>query len=561
MSLSPIQGTKLDHQTKQGANRGSVSGANGNPSQTTTLEEKADSVSQKCFDDLNLAQKGSPAKDNNYEMYASDDDYEMFASPLPPPKKDSAYEMFVPDDEFVPYASFLPPPKPTQGSIHYLNGNVYKGETRNGKAHGQGELIYACGNTYTGEFKDDLPNGKGIFQEKDGNRYEGQLQNGKAHGQGKSIDKNGGVYLGEFKNGRRSGKGFFKEKDGTGYEGEFKDDLLNGKGIMAWKDGAWYEGEFKNGIPYSKGRFTDQFGNSFEGTFKNRRLHGDIIVTYKNEAPKTIKYNNGCRIDCDSSEIGSSYFFRLTFGLPLDRCQDGSHLWIYTDFLNRNGYQKYAPEFMELYEQFQLSSEEFGEEAKRIHKRVIDDHQSKLLLYGTTRHAMLLNLVPDPNDANFIICEIFNSGEGLETMHPRKIVRGKLKYQTMLQVRIPAASLTPEKIQLFLESPFEATNEATKDAYNAILGLEGAKILEQAPGKEIWKAPQKGPICLKGCLDTYGRHKMPEYYRMRYEMSAECLEEAQNNFSTEADIKLFETYSPPAFYKTIKKLRKLDIGT
>lgn len=60
---------------------------------------------------------------------------------------------------------------------------IYKGECKNGLAHGKGE---ASGrDVYRGEFKKGLPHGQGIYEWVSGAIYEGQWKKGKRNGQGK----------------------------------------------------------------------------------------------------------------------------------------------------------------------------------------------------------------------------------------------------------------------------------------------------------------------------------------------------------------------------------------
>ena len=76
------------------------------------------------------------------------------------------------------------------------------------KAEGKGKSIYEDNSYYIGQFKNDMPNGKGIYYDKNGNiRYEGDFVNGKREGFGKIIDEDGNYYIGQFKGGLRNGRG------------------------------------------------------------------------------------------------------------------------------------------------------------------------------------------------------------------------------------------------------------------------------------------------------------------------------------------------------------------
>lgn len=67
---------------------------------------------------------------------------------------------------------------------------IYKGECKNGLAHGVGE---ASGRDfYEGEFKNGLPHGQGTYEWTSGEVYEGAWRKGLRHGQGKySFFSNG----------------------------------------------------------------------------------------------------------------------------------------------------------------------------------------------------------------------------------------------------------------------------------------------------------------------------------------------------------------------------------
>tara|TARA_B110000967_G_scaffold204661_1_gene247600 strand:+ start:3304 stop:3621 length:318 start_codon:yes stop_codon:yes gene_type:complete len=40
----------------------------------------------------------------------------------------------------------------------YDNGEIYRGQIRNGKRHGSGQMIYSNGVVYHGRWNDDIPN-------------------------------------------------------------------------------------------------------------------------------------------------------------------------------------------------------------------------------------------------------------------------------------------------------------------------------------------------------------------------------------------------------------------
>ncbi len=86
-------------------------------------------------------------------------------------------------------------------SINYPDGSKYKGETWDGKRHGQGVWQRPDGTRYAGEWKNDRPDGQGTISWPDGKKYVGQWKNGKRHGQGAEIYPDGKMIEGEWEAG------------------------------------------------------------------------------------------------------------------------------------------------------------------------------------------------------------------------------------------------------------------------------------------------------------------------------------------------------------------------
>jgi len=125
-------------------------------------------------------------------------------------------------------------------------------------------IVFPTGNTYDGEMEHDMPNGFGIYKNKQHKyTYIGQFLHGKMHGIGSLTYHNDNSYEGEWKNDERDGVGKMIDRDGI-YEGEFKHDTPNGVGVMKI-DRSLYEGEFVNGNP-ERGKCTIR-GNEYEGEF------------------------------------------------------------------------------------------------------------------------------------------------------------------------------------------------------------------------------------------------------------------------------------------------------
>jgi hypothetical protein len=141
-------------------------------------------------------------------------------------------------------------------SLNDLYGH-YKGECKNGKAHGKGEAI---GNDkYEGQFANGLPNGQGTYTWLDGASYTGQFQNGKIKHVGCDVVdlRLRGSYKGECRNGKAYGKG--KAVGIDTYQGEFINGMPDGQGTYIWQNKDRYIGKFKEGKASGRGvmRYSD----------------------------------------------------------------------------------------------------------------------------------------------------------------------------------------------------------------------------------------------------------------------------------------------------------------
>lgn len=130
--------------------------------------------------------------------------------------------------------------------IRYDSGDVYEGETQNGKRHGKGKYTWADGDTYEGDWKD-----------------------GKRCGRGKVIQYGKSP----------SGETYMKYS----YDGEWLDSKEHGHGICVEGDFGWekmdkvFEGEWVNGK--RQGRFVWYFTNSKGGRYIDFYEDGNLIET------------------------------------------------------------------------------------------------------------------------------------------------------------------------------------------------------------------------------------------------------------------------------------------
>ena len=152
----------------------------------------------------------------------------------------------------------------------------YRGEVKDGEAHGQGTFIFPDGSSASGIFKNDRLNGKGTRIYYDGGKYTGEFKNNIRDGHGTYLIPDGTNYVGEWKNGKPNGQGTRTYNDGSKYVGEFKDSLRNGQGTFTNVDGEEYSGEWKNEIPNGKGTITYPNGKIIKGLFKDGKIIKEI---------------------------------------------------------------------------------------------------------------------------------------------------------------------------------------------------------------------------------------------------------------------------------------------
>ena len=77
-----------------------------------------------------------------------------------------------------------------------ISGDIYVGEWKNGKYHGQGTIEYSDETKYIGQWNEGLPNGQGTLVDFSGAKYIGSLKDGKYNGEGTYTKPNGVKYVG-----------------------------------------------------------------------------------------------------------------------------------------------------------------------------------------------------------------------------------------------------------------------------------------------------------------------------------------------------------------------------
>ena len=126
------------------------------------------------------------------------------------------------------------------GSYTYDGGDIYVGEWKDDKRHGQGTYYYLENNRFKGD------------------KYVGEWRNGDRHGRGTYIRANGDKYIGEFRGNKVSGHGTYyhladNHNKGDIYVGEWKDSKKHGQGVYTSANGREREGIWeKNKFIYAQ---------------------------------------------------------------------------------------------------------------------------------------------------------------------------------------------------------------------------------------------------------------------------------------------------------------------
>ena len=156
--------------------------------------------------------------------------------------------------------------------IRYDSGDVYEGETQNGKRHGKGKYTWADGDTYEGDWKDGKRCGRGkVIQygkSPSGETYmkysyDGEWLDSKEHGHGICVEGDFGwekmdkVFEGEWVNGKRQGRFVWYFTNSKG-----------GRYIDFYEDGKWIDGC----IPYDESIKTVGDAKRFREAEKRTRV-------------------------------------------------------------------------------------------------------------------------------------------------------------------------------------------------------------------------------------------------------------------------------------------------
>ena len=130
--------------------------------------------------------------------------------------------------------------------------NLYRGNFKDGKYHGNGRLEEMLTVTtrayYDGNWDMGIRSGRGTYRNGEGNLYIGQWRNDKREGQGS-------YFFGVKDWTPNKYSEFWLSENVENYTGGFQNDLYHGQGTYRWPDGQRYVGEFFANDKHGPGTF------------------------------------------------------------------------------------------------------------------------------------------------------------------------------------------------------------------------------------------------------------------------------------------------------------------
>lgn len=286
-----------------------------------------------------------------------------------------------PSDKSAPQAEFK--------RIEYDGGDVYEGETRNGKRHGKGKYTWSDGSFYDGDWKDGKKDGNGKQSHPDGSCYDGGWKDDKMDGFGVLVYSNQSRYEGHWSEGTENGHGMLTFANGNSYDGDWVNGEMNGNGIYTYANGEKYkvtckedeiiskepfetpktsstvirsnqkakteykqirydsgdvyEGETQNGKRHGKGKYTWADGDTYEGDWKDGKRcgRGKVIQYGKSPSGETyMKYSyDGEWLDskehghgiCVEGDFGWEKMDKVFEGEWVNGKRQGRFVWYFTN--------------------------------------------------------------------------------------------------------------------------------------------------------------------------------------------------------------------------------------
>jgi len=218
----------------------------------------------------------------------------------------------------------------TRSKFEDRDGNIYNGQWKSIKKHGEGELEFSTKDSFKGLFNEDFMQ-EGEMKYSDGSIYQGSWKDNKKHGYGTFefyINQTPFEYKGGFDRDLRHGEGilifkadhieysFFKGlffegnpdtrgeilyKNGDHYNGEINLDFKrNGPGIMLFADSSIYQGDWCHDKRHGKGKYLYQtkifsLEKEYEGDWKDDKMEGDGVMLYTNGDVYTGEWLQGVK--------------------------------------------------------------------------------------------------------------------------------------------------------------------------------------------------------------------------------------------------------------------------
>ncbi|XP_069012056.1 radial spoke head 10 homolog B isoform X1 [Embiotoca jacksoni] len=184
----------------------------------------------------------------------------------------------------------------------------YRGDTCDGKFHGEGVVWFQEGHTYKGMFSKGLMDGPGVFTQAAGLKYEGEFVCNMIIGRGTYTWPDGSSYQGEVYNGIRHGTGTYKcAKTGVFYRGQWYQGKRHGKGTVYYNEDktSWYKGDWVKNNKEGWGERCYPSGNVYSGEWRNNLRHGEGRMRWL--------------------ELGQQYVGQWLDGVQHGR---GTHVWL-----------------------------------------------------------------------------------------------------------------------------------------------------------------------------------------------------------------------------------------